>query len=156
MIQRCTKAHKNGTIPPQIARFMGPTWGPPGSCRPQMGPHVGPMNLAIGDFHGEVPVHLVCLQIGVGHSLCYSWGAHSGMCAATPSSKVHGANMGPSGADRTQVGPMLAPWTLLSGKPWEEGEWVFVWGAIHYHGKSCLVFIEWTLTWFQYTDHTFH
>ena len=23
--------------------------------------------------------------------------------------------MGPSGADRTQVGPMLAPWTLLSG-----------------------------------------
>ena len=34
-----------------------------------------------------------------------------------PDSKVHGANMGPSGADRTQVGPMLAPWTLLSGKP---------------------------------------
>ena len=30
-------------------------------------------------------------------------------------SKVHGANMGPSGADRTQVGPMLSPWTLLSG-----------------------------------------
>ena len=25
-----------------------------------------------------------------------------------PDSKVHGANMGPSGADRTQVGPMLA------------------------------------------------
>ena len=23
---------------PQIAKFMGPTWGPPGSCRPQMGP----------------------------------------------------------------------------------------------------------------------
>ena len=32
-----------------------------------------------------------------------------------PDSKVHGTNMGPSGADRTQVGPMLAPWTLLSG-----------------------------------------
>ena len=29
----------------QIARFMGPTWGPPGSCQPQMGPHVDPMNL---------------------------------------------------------------------------------------------------------------
>ena len=27
--------------------------------------------------------------------------------------------MGPSGADRTQVGPMLAPWTLLSGQPLE-------------------------------------
>ena len=34
---------------------------------------------------------------------------------AYPDSKVRGANMGPSGADRTQVGPMLAPWTLLSG-----------------------------------------
>ena len=33
-----------------------------------------------------------------------------------PDNKVHGANMGPSGADRTQVGPMLAPWNLLSGK----------------------------------------
>ena len=32
---------------PQIAKFLGPTWGPPGSCRPQMGPHVGPRNLAI-------------------------------------------------------------------------------------------------------------
>ena len=28
-----------------------------------------------------------------------------------------GPTWGPSGADRTQVGPMLAPWTLLSGKP---------------------------------------
>ena len=32
-----------------------------------------------------------------------------------PDSKVHEANWGPSEADRTQVGPMLAPWTLLSG-----------------------------------------
>ena len=32
-----------------------------------------------------------------------------------PDSKVHGANMGPIWTDRTQVGPMLAPWTLLSG-----------------------------------------
>ena len=29
---------------PQTAKFMGPTWGPPGSCRPQIWP---PMNLAI-------------------------------------------------------------------------------------------------------------
>ena len=41
-----------------------------------------------------------------------------GMCVrSNPNSKVHGASMGPSGADRTQVGPMLAPWTLLSGNP---------------------------------------
>ena len=32
-----------------------------------------------------------------------------------PDSKVHGPTWGPSGADRTQVDPMLAPWTLLSG-----------------------------------------
>ena len=25
-------------IETQITKFMGPTWGPPGSCRPQMGP----------------------------------------------------------------------------------------------------------------------
>ena len=28
-----------------------------------------------------------------------------------------GPTWGPSGADRTQVGPMLDPWTLLSGEP---------------------------------------
>ena len=43
-------------------------------------------------------------------------------CKKGPDSKVHGANMGPSGADRTQVGPMLAPWTLLSGRPWDLGD----------------------------------
>ena len=33
---------------PQIARFMGPTWGPPGSCRPQMGPMLDPWTLLLG------------------------------------------------------------------------------------------------------------
>ena len=32
----------------KIAKFLGPTWGPPGSYRPQM----GPMNLAIRAFTG--------------------------------------------------------------------------------------------------------
>ena len=31
---------------PQIARFMWPTWGPPVSCRPQVGPMLAPMNLS--------------------------------------------------------------------------------------------------------------
>ena len=31
----------------QIAKFMEPTWGPPGSCRPQMGLMLAPPNLAI-------------------------------------------------------------------------------------------------------------
>ena len=29
----------------QIAKLMGPTWGPHGSCRPQMGPMLAPWNL---------------------------------------------------------------------------------------------------------------
>ena len=33
----------------------------------------------------------------------------------TPIARFMGPTWGPSGADRTQVGPMLAPWTLLSG-----------------------------------------
>ena len=35
--------------------------------------------------------------------------------AATLIVRFMGPTWGPSGADRTQVGPMLAPWTLLSG-----------------------------------------
>ena len=32
-------------VPAQIAKFMGPAWGPPGSCRPQMGPILAPGTL---------------------------------------------------------------------------------------------------------------
>ena len=35
---------------PQIAKFMCPTWGPPGSCRPQMGPMLSPWPLLSGTF----------------------------------------------------------------------------------------------------------
>ena len=34
--------HKRPELTTQIAKFMGPTWGPPGSCRPQMGPMLAP------------------------------------------------------------------------------------------------------------------
>ena len=34
----------------QITKFMGPTWGPPGSCRPQMGPMLAPWTLLSGIF----------------------------------------------------------------------------------------------------------
>ena len=33
---------------PQVAKFMGPKWGPPGSCRPQMGPMLAPWTLLSG------------------------------------------------------------------------------------------------------------
>ena len=32
----------------QIAKFMGPTWGPPGSCPPQMDPMLVPWTLLSG------------------------------------------------------------------------------------------------------------
>ena len=32
----------------QIARFLGATWGPPGSCRPQLGPILAPWTLLSG------------------------------------------------------------------------------------------------------------
>ena len=32
----------------QIAKFMGPTWGPPGTCRSQMGPMFAPWTLLSG------------------------------------------------------------------------------------------------------------
>ena len=35
----------------QIARLMGPTWGPPGSCRPQRGPMLAPSTLLSGKVH---------------------------------------------------------------------------------------------------------
>ena len=35
-------------LPAQIKQFMGPTWGPPGSCRPQMGPMLAPWTLLSG------------------------------------------------------------------------------------------------------------
>ena len=40
-----TKAHHFCPIESQIAKFMGPTWGPPGACRPQMGPMLAPWTL---------------------------------------------------------------------------------------------------------------
>ena len=38
------------TVVSQIAKFMWPTWGPPGSCRPQMGPMLAPWTLLSGIF----------------------------------------------------------------------------------------------------------
>ena len=41
---RCWSQH----IQSQIAKFIGPTTGPPGSCRPQMGPMLAPWTLLSG------------------------------------------------------------------------------------------------------------
>ena len=38
------------TVQTQIARFMGPTWGPPGSCRPQADPMSATLTLLSGEY----------------------------------------------------------------------------------------------------------
>ena len=56
-----------------IALFMGPTWGPLGSCRPiwvrqdPSGPHVGPMNFAIWVVCPEK--NGLCSQVGLHRAL---------------------------------------------------------------------------------------
>ena len=40
--------HCNDYVVTQIAMLIGPTWGPPGSCRPQMGPMLAPWTLLLG------------------------------------------------------------------------------------------------------------
>ena len=46
------------------------------------------------------------------------WTYHLWWNWTTLITRFMGQTWGPSGADRTQVGPMLAPWTLLSGQVW--------------------------------------
>ena len=58
--------------------------------------------------------------------------------SSNPDSKVHGAKMGPPGADRTQVGPMLAPWTLLSGKASSNKQQQC---TLKHHGGCCIICI---------------
>ena len=73
----------------QIAKFMGPTWGPPGSCRPQMGPMLAPWTLLSGQLSelylgahnsgvalerdGSVNRHTISIKI---HSCCFLSPSH--------------------------------------------------------------------------------
>ena len=60
-----------------ITRFMGPTWGPPGSCRPQMGPMLAPWSL----LSGYIMLHISNATCDLNHlvylllfrSWCISW-----------------------------------------------------------------------------------
>ena len=45
---RRSRAHYDVTLMTQIAKFMGPIWGPPGPCRSQMGPMLVPWTLLSG------------------------------------------------------------------------------------------------------------
>ena len=53
-----------------IARFMRPTWGPPGSCRPQMGPISAPRTLLSGVYHLSVFYPEYFIKFGIVWSTC--------------------------------------------------------------------------------------
>ena len=54
--------HHHEIISTLIARFMGPTWGPHGSCRPQMGPMLAPWTLLSGQlWHCPCRITRPCL-----------------------------------------------------------------------------------------------
>ena len=46
---------------------------------------------------------------------------------ATLIARFMGPTWGPSGADRTQMGPILAPWSLLSGYPLRRQNIIWLW-----------------------------
>ena len=66
-----------------IARFMGPPWDPSGADRTQMGSMLAPWTL----LSGEQVIYYMCVV----SPIKYSHGC------VFPDSKVHGANLGPTG-----------------------------------------------------------
>ena len=56
-VQYCSTDPKHVRILTQIAKFIGPTWGPPGSCRPQMGPMLASWTLLSEDIYQTITKH---------------------------------------------------------------------------------------------------
>ena len=57
------------------------------------------------------------------------------LCVSSLIARFMGPTWGPSGTDKTQVGPMLAPWTLLSKLVCPQKQWAC--GSEHwYNGKT--------------------
>ena len=85
----------------QIARFIGPTWGPHGSCRPEMGPMLAPWTLLSGlllfvellDSANSKDI------VETLHLWPFVQRIHPELTQNkhTPDSKVHGVHLGPTG-----------------------------------------------------------
>ena len=80
------------------------------SCSPWWGTSLPPAQLQ----HTHLSF-TYCAATNLDHSSCWGWILFRLGFGDYPDSKVHGANMGLHGSNRPQMGPMLAPWTLLSG-----------------------------------------
>ena len=83
----------------QIARFMGPTWDPPGSCRPQM----GPMNLAIRERFSQ---QLKCLR------LFTSYKPHTVSCRCQQGQGVKSSSLIHNGVTSHDVSMPSTHWPL--------------------------------------------
>ena len=64
-------------VPSQITKFMGPSWGPPGSCRPQMGPMLAPWTLLSGTYQSITPSNSCSLAADTRHDI---WGCRVPWC----------------------------------------------------------------------------
>ena len=101
----------------QIAKFMWPTWGPPGSC----GPHVGPMNVAI-----RVSINLFDLLLGEGES----WATYAATGEET------------SRTTSQEGGPVPGPTAFEEGeKDWRDSKTDAIWrhrsGLTLVHVMAC-------------------
>ena len=91
-----------------------------------------------------------------------SWLCEAAMSAhrhlmVSPIARFMGPTWSPSGADRTQVGPMLAPWTLLSGITMKASVacyfqckfaiWLLKSRNLAYMNKNWLCHIKFSLLW---------
>ena len=104
---------------PQITRFMGPTWGPPGTCRSQMGPMLAPWTLLSGASNAEnvsiswllhVTASFFFLKI-IRRQLDVD-SRQFVMSLHTPDSKIQGANMGSTWVLSALDGPHVGPVNL--------------------------------------------
>ena len=58
----CAFSSSGYTQTSQITKFIGPTWGSPGSCRPQMGPMLSPWTLLSGMSFAGWHHHRDCVE----------------------------------------------------------------------------------------------
>ena len=91
--------------PSQIARSTGPPWGPPGADRAPCGPHV-PCYQG-WDMFWHYTRRWSVDSVGCCFLRRRYFGLHSSKGALI--ARFMGPTWGPSGGDRAQVGPMLAP-----------------------------------------------
>ena len=91
---------------------MGPTWGPPGSCRPQMGPALAPWIL-LSEMLSSAPISAEpCYQNYPQYTSNANMTVLHWVWNDIPDSQVHGANMGPIWGRQDPGGPHVGPMKL--------------------------------------------